>query len=74
MARKIQKLDDKCVVSLPPEVLAELGWKAGDMLAVEVVDGGIKLTRPISKHDEAMKIARRLMREYRTTLEALAKS
>jgi antitoxin component of MazEF toxin-antitoxin module len=74
MASTIQKLGDKRVVSLPPEILAGLGWDTGDVLVAEVVDGGIKFTRMNSKRDEALRIARDAMRKYRATFEALAKS
>jgi len=74
MASKIQRLGDRHVVSLPPELLAELGWGAGDALTVEIVDGGIMLKRANSKHNEALKVARKAMRKYRAAFEALAKS
>jgi putative addiction module antidote len=74
MVSKIQRLGEKCVVSLPSELLAELGWGAGDEITVEIVDDGIKLTRANSKHNEALQIARKGMRKYRLALEALAKS
>ena len=74
MVSKIQKLDAKRVVSLPPELLAELGWDAGDEITIEISDGGIKLTRTNSKHNEALQIGRKAMRKYRVALEALAKS
>ena len=74
MASKIQRLGDKHVVSLPAELLAELGWGAGDVLTAEIIEGGIKFTRHDSKHNEAMRIARKAMKKYRAVFEALAKS
>jgi len=74
MDSKIQRLGDKGIVSLPPELLAELGWDAGDVLTAEIVDGGIKFTRMNGKHNEAMQIARKAMKKYRAAFEALAKS
>ena len=74
MTSKIQRLGDKRVVSLPRELLAELGWDAGDVLTAEVAEDGIKFTRRNSKHNEAMQIARKVMKEYRAVFEALAKS
>jgi len=74
MESKIQKLGDKRIVSLPPELLAELGWGDGDVLVAEIVEGGIKFTRANNKHNEGMQIARRAMRKYRAAFEALAKS
>jgi putative addiction module antidote len=74
MVSKIQRLGDKWVVSLPPELLAELGWDAGDELTFEIADGVIKLTRANSKHNKALQIARKGMQKYRTAFQALAKS
>jgi putative addiction module antidote len=74
MESKIQRLGDKRIVSLPPELLAELGWGPGDVLTAEIVEGGIKFTRVNSKHNEAMQIARKAMVKYRAVFEALAKS
>jgi len=67
-------LGNKCVVSLPPELLAELGWGAGDVLTAEIVKGGAKLMRTDSTHNEGLQIARKAMRKYRAAFEALAKS
>jgi antitoxin component of MazEF toxin-antitoxin module len=73
MASKIHRVGDQRVVALPPELLAEFGWEAGDVLTAEVVDGGIKFMRMNSKRNEALRIARNAMRKYRATFEALAK-
>jgi antitoxin component of MazEF toxin-antitoxin module len=59
MASKIRKLGDDRVVALPAELLAQLEWAVGDLLAAELVEGGIKLTRTKSKHARAMEIAAR---------------
>jgi putative addiction module antidote len=74
MTSKIQRLGDKRVVSLPRELLAELGWDAGDVLTAEVCAGGIKFTRMNTRHNRALQIARKAMDKYRKTFEALAKS
>ena len=74
MAPKIQRLGDKRVVALPPELLAELGWDVGDVLTAEIFEGGIKFTRTKTKHNEALQIARKAMKKYRAVFEALAKS
>jgi len=50
------------------------GWDAGDVLTAEIVEGGIKFTRRNSKHNEAMQIARKVMKKYREVFETLAKS
>ncbi len=74
METKIQRLGNKRILSLPPELLAELGWDAGDILAAEVIGRGIKFVRPNSKRNVAMRIACRGMKKYRAAFEALAKS
>lgn len=61
MTSKIQKQGDKRIVTLPPELLAELGWDTGDVLIAEIFEGTIKFTRASSKHNEALQIARKAM-------------
>jgi putative addiction module antidote len=74
MASKIEKQGKQTVVTLPAELLAQLGWDVGDLLAAEVFEGGIKLIRTKTKHEHAMQIARRGMHRYREAMEKLAKS
>jgi putative addiction module antidote len=74
MASKIEKQGKQRVVALPAELLAQLGWNVGDVLAAEVFEGGIKLIRTKTKHQHAMQIARRGMHKYREAMEKLAKS
>jgi putative addiction module antidote len=74
MTLKIQKLGEKRIVALPSELLAKLGWEAGDVLTAEIVEGGIRFTRTNTKHNEGLQIARRAMKKYRAVFEALAKS
>jgi antitoxin component of MazEF toxin-antitoxin module len=73
MTSKIQKLGDRRIVALPPELLAELGWDAGDVLTAEIFEDGIKFVRTSGKHNEALQIARKAMKKYRSAFEALAK-
>ncbi|MNY81045.1 hypothetical protein D3C86_2224020 [compost metagenome] len=40
------------VVDLPPELIAEMGWKAGDELSIECEEGVIVLT-PIRNASDA---------------------
>lgn len=70
----VRKSGEKFVVDLPSETIAKLGWARGDVLAAEVVDGGLKIVRIQTFHDRAMEIARRGMMKYRKTFEALAKT
>jgi putative addiction module antidote len=73
MESKIQRVGDRRVVSLPPELLAELGWGAGDFLTAEIVEGAIRFTRTDNKHNRGLQIARDAMKKYRAVFEALAK-
>jgi putative addiction module antidote len=74
MGPKIEKQGDRWVVTLPVDLLAQLGWNAGDVLAAEVFEDGIKLIRTKTSHEHAMQIARRGMHKYREAMEKLAKS
>jgi len=74
MEPKIEKLGERWVVTLPTELLGQLGWNVGDVLAAEVFEDGIKLIRTKTKHEHAMQIARRGMHKYREAMEKLAKS
>ena len=74
MSIEIGKCKDNLFVVLPKSVAAALGWDHGDLVDMEVIDGGLKVIRTMTKHDHAMQIAERVMEEYRETFEALAKS
>ena len=74
MASKIEKQGKQTIVTLSAELLAQLGWDVGDLLAAEVFEGGIRLIRTKTKHEHAMQIARRGMHRYREAMEKLAKS
>lgn len=39
---------DNVMMTIPPEILEQVGWKAGDTLNIEVKDGALHL----SKKDE----------------------
>jgi putative addiction module antidote len=74
MEPKIEKQGERCVVTLPAELLAQLGWYVGDVLAAEIFEDGIKLIRTKTNHEHAMQVARRGMHKYREAMEKLAKS
>jgi antitoxin component of MazEF toxin-antitoxin module len=74
MAAKIEKNGERRLVVLPPELLSQLGWDAGDVLAAEISEDCIKFTRVKTAHDYAMEIARTAFVKYRKAFEALAKS
>jgi antitoxin component of MazEF toxin-antitoxin module len=73
MKTEIHKIGDRHVVDLPPDVLAQFGWKAGDVLSVELSESCIKLALAKTKHELAMQIARRSFHRYAETYKALAK-
>jgi hypothetical protein len=70
----IQKHEDRLIFVLPNEITSKLGWDHGDVLFCEVVDGGVKIVRSMTKHEHAMKIAREGMQKYGEALNSLAKS
>jgi antitoxin component of MazEF toxin-antitoxin module len=74
MVAKIEKDGERRLVELPPELLSQLGWDAGDVLAVEISKDGVKFTRVQTADNDAMEIAEGIVDEYRETLEALARS
>lgn len=74
MGGKLEKCGEKLFVVIPDEAIAQLGWGHGDVLAVEVVGGGVKVVRTMTAHDHAMEIARKVMDKYSETLAALAKT
>ena len=74
MEIQIRKCGDELSIVFPTSLVAQLGWAHGDILSAEVSGDGVAITRAMTAHDHAMKIARKAMDEYRETLEALAKS
>ena len=36
---------DNVIMKIPPEILEATGWVEGDMLNVEIVDGGIAISK-----------------------------
>jgi antitoxin component of MazEF toxin-antitoxin module len=74
MEIQIRKCEKGLSIVLPENLVSQLGWGHGDILSAEVIANGATLTRAMTAHDHAMKIAREVMHEYRDTFEALAKS
>ncbi len=60
--------------TLPDEVVAELGWKAGDVLRFSTEDGRLVISRAVTDHDRGMAFAHRCFAKYRQTFEAFAKT
>jgi hypothetical protein len=44
MRIQIGKSKENLFLILPKEAIAELGWYSGDIVDIEVVDGGLKLS------------------------------
>jgi bifunctional DNA-binding transcriptional regulator/antitoxin component of YhaV-PrlF toxin-antitoxin module len=61
------------VVILPQELTSVLNWAAGDSVDANIVEGNLVMVRAETLHGRAMKIAKKGMERYRTTLENLAK-
>ena len=74
MEIQIRKCEEGLFIVLPDNLASELGWEHGDILSAEIVANGATITRTMTAHDHAMKIADEVMDKYRETFEALAKS
>jgi hypothetical protein len=74
MKVKIWKADGELVIALPLDAVTELKWELGDVLEGRLEGDGVKLVRVETQHDRAMRIADKVMDDYRETMEALAKS
>jgi putative addiction module antidote len=73
-ALQICKIGDSIGVALPKEFVTRFDLKEGDKLyPVQQPDGSLRLVPYNPKHAKAGEIARKMMREYRETFEALAK-
>lgn len=73
MKLEIKKIGNSTGVILPKELLAQLGLARGDALYVtKMPDRSIKLAPYDPDHEEAMEIARGVMKEYKDTFKALA--
>jgi putative addiction module antidote len=74
MKLEIKKIGNSTGLILPKELLARLRLAQGDWVYVtETADRGLKIAPYDPAHDEAMQIAREVMKEYQDTFKALAK-
>ncbi len=74
MRLEIKKIGNSTGLILPKELIADLDLGQGDWVFVtKTADHGLKISRYDPAHEEAMEIAREVMREYRDTFKALAK-
>jgi putative addiction module antidote len=74
-AIQIRKIGNSIGIVLPKEFVSRFDLREGDRLyPVQQPDGSLRLVPYDPKHAKAMDIARKMMREYRETFAALAKS
>jgi putative addiction module antidote len=74
MKLEIKKIGNSTGLILPKELLARLGLAQGDhVLVTEGPDGSLSISAHVDDDEETMRIAREVMKEYKTTLKALAK-
>lgn len=74
MKLEIKKIGNSTGLILPKELLARMGLSQGDeVLVTEGPDRTISITPHADDDEETMRIARDVMKEYRSTLKALAK-
>lgn len=74
MKLEIKKIGNSTGLILPKELLARMGLSQGDeVLVTEGPDRTISITPHVDDDEETMRIARDVMKEYRSTLKALAK-
>ena len=73
MKLEIKKIGNSTGLILPKELLARLRLEQGDWVHVtEMPDRSVKIASYDPKHEEVMKIAREVMKEYQDTFKALA--
>lgn len=71
---KLTSIGTSTGVVIPKDMLARLNVRKGDVLyAIEMPDGGYRLTPLDPAFAEKMSKADEIMRRYRNTLDALAK-
>lgn len=74
MKLEIKKIGNSTGLILPKELLARMGLSQGDeVLVTEGPDKTISITPHVDDDEETMRLARDVMKEYRSTLKALAK-
>ncbi len=73
MALKIRRLGNSMGVVIPKEVLTRLNVEMGDTIFLTESPDGFHLTAYDEEFEKQMKIARKIMKEDRDILRALAK-
>jgi putative addiction module antidote len=74
MKLEIKKIGNSTGLILPKELLAELNFSQGDWVYLSrTAERGLKISPYDPDHEEALEIARGVIREYQDTFKALAK-
>ncbi|MGE0024430.1 MAG: AbrB/MazE/SpoVT family DNA-binding domain-containing protein [Hyphomicrobium sp.] len=74
MKLEIKRIGNSTGLILPKELLARLGLSQGDhVLVTEGPDRSLSISPYAEDDEETMRIAREVMKDYKTTLKALAK-
>lgn len=74
MKLELKRIGNSTGLILPKELLARLGLEQGDSVMVsEGPERTVTLSAYAADDEETMEIARRVMRDYKNTLKALAK-
>ena len=69
---KIRRQGNSLGVTLPKDLISELGYREGDELYVVRTPEGMQLTRFDPDFEEALEIGREVMRRYPNALKKLA--
>jgi putative addiction module antidote len=70
---RLTKVGNSTGVTIPRDVLAEMGLALGDVVSVSVREGRIEVARADETYDQAMKAGRAVAARYRRSMAALAK-
>ena len=74
MKIELKKIGNSTGVILPKEMLTQLGLAQGDTMFVSnLPDRSVRLSAYDPHHEEVMRIARKVMHDYRDALKELAK-
>ena len=74
MKLELKKIGNSTGLILPKELLARLGLQQGDSVTVtEGTERTLTISAYAADDEETMALARKVMRDYRNTLRALAK-
>ena len=68
------QIGDEVGLVLPDELTARLDWKAGDTVSLEENENGMVLSKPQTEFEYQLEVSRKIMRQRRGVLSALAKS